>query len=442
MTYIIPCLASFLLTAVLTPQIIRLATTCNCLDIPGGRRLHKEATPRWGGVAFFIGVLPFLCLENGDGSLTAYLAAAALLVAMGMVDDRRSLGWKPKITIMAAAAALVISGGDITVHQIGFYGSLGRVELGAFSIPFTFISIVGITNAINLLDGLNGLAGGVSLLGFLFMGIAALLAGNIPVAVICFTFVGALGAFLLYNFPAARIFMGDSGSLFLGFSLAVTALLLTQGPTSSVDSMFPTLVLLLPIFDTLRVLLVRLLNGKNPFRADNLHLHYLLVNKNISPANVTLLFWALTAIFGGIALSLTAGTSESYLAVVFVVSILLGFWTTCLGRKRPTGEKRCPEAYLPNTIEAYSTGFSSYDTTGMGFTSKRGMSVLKWMVSMGVMLLATQAYAVPYYRFDKKTTNQAEIVSLNKASAVSDLRLQINKGNPFTNPAALEKNYE
>lgn len=330
MKFITPGLISFLLTVIITPLVIRFATACNCLDSPDERRLHNDIIPRWGGVAFFAGVLPFLFIENGNGTFTAFIVASCILVGMGMTDDLKSLGWKSKLAGMAVAATIVIFGGDMAVHSIGVYGSFGRIELGLLSIPFTYIGIIGITNAINLLDGLDGLAGGVSLLAFLFMGLAATLAGDMMVAVICFAYVGALGAFLLYNFPKARIFMGDTGSLFLGFSLAVTALLLTQDPKSSVDSMFPVLVLLIPIFDTLRVLFVRLLNGKSPFLADNLHLHYLIVQQNISPVNVTLLFWTLTAAFGGIGLSLLDRPSMAYLMVALYASSFLGLFAASL----------------------------------------------------------------------------------------------------------------
>ena len=239
---------------------------------------------------------------------------------------------------------------------------------GWFSIPFTYLSIIGITNAINLLDGLNGLAGGVSFLGFLFMGIAALLVGNILIALVCFAFVGALAAFLLYNFPDARVFMGDSGSLFLGFSLSLTAMLLTQDTTGSVDTMFPLLLLLIPIFDTLRVLIMRLVNGKNPFHADNLHLHYLLVNNNIAPANVTLLFWSVTALFGGVALFLMGSTSLPYLNVVLISSILLTLFSISMTQKRQTGETRHHETRRPAGVRGGSPGFTRYDAPSSGST--------------------------------------------------------------------------
>ncbi|RII27786.1 MAG: peptidylprolyl isomerase [Geobacter sp.] len=392
MKFVIPCLASFLVTVIIMPLVIRCATTCRCLDVPGERRLHDKTTPRWGGVSFFIGVLPFYLVENGSNTLTPFIAASFLLVAMGMLDDLSSLGWKMKFSVMAVAATIVIFAGDTIIHHIGFYGSLGRADLGLLSIPFTYVSIIGITNAINLLDGLDGLAGGVSLLGFLFMGLAALLAGNVAIAVICFAHVGALGAFLLYNFPRARVFMGDTGSLYLGFSLSVTAVLLTQNASSTVDSMFPVLVLLIPIFDTLRVLLVRLLNGKNPFQADNLHLHYLMVRNNISSTNVTLLFWAVTAAFGCIAIFLTNRASASYLFVgLYAVSFLCLFASSLT--QRVVALEGGPDLPPPASRVPDPVGFNCYDTTRPDFIHKGGTMPLKLMVVLGVVLLAAQALA-------------------------------------------------
>jgi UDP-GlcNAc:undecaprenyl-phosphate GlcNAc-1-phosphate transferase len=387
MDFILPCIASFILTSGMTPVVIRLATKCNCLDIPGGRRQHLKATPLWGGTAFFVGVLPLLLNENGNGALTHYIAASLILIVMGMIDDRISLGWKQKFAVMAAASTIVIFGSDTVIHHIGIYGTLGRVDLGWFSIPFTYLSIIGITNAINLIDGLDGLAGGVSLLGFLFMGIAALLAGNIPLAVICFAFVGALAAFLLFNFPKARIFMGDSGSLFLGFSLAIIAVKLTQSSTSSVNALFPALVLLIPIFDTLRVLIVRLLNGKNPFRADSLHLHYLLVQKNVTPVNVTLLLWMLTAVFGSIALTLSMKTSESYIAVVLGASSLLSLWATGLTRNAPSLKESGSEPLHQYGIPAEPTCLNGNEITITGFNGKGELLTLTGIVVVGIVLL-------------------------------------------------------
>lgn len=420
MRFILPCVASFILTAFVAPLVIRWAKSCNCLDIPGGRRLHKEATPRWGGVSFFVGVLPLLFTVNGGGVLTSYIVASCLLVGMGVVDDRTSLGCKVKFAGMAAAATIVIFGGDVVVYSLGTYGPLGPADLEWFSIPFTYIGIIGITNAINLLDGLNGLAGGVSLLAFLFMGIAAALAGNIMLALVCFAFVGALAGFLLYNFPNARVFMGDTGSLFLGFSLSITAVLLTQDTTSPVEPMFPFLVLLLPIFDTLRVLMVRLRNGKNPFRGDTLHLHFLIVEKNISPVYVTLLFWSLTALFGIIALALINSTSWSYLVFVLCASLLLCLFSFSLTRRRYLrGDDLIGEG-----TGAYPSGLTRHFTLSPGLTRNEGIMKFRWIVILGVLLLPAETLAgeTAVFRFQHVRAVSACITSLNTSGMTPGCR--------------------
>ncbi len=333
MMYLLPCLVGFLTTMAVMPIVIRVATDCRCLDVPGIRRIHKKITPRWGGVAFFAGVLPVLISAGSDSSMTAYLAASCILILIGIIDDRIGLGWKAKLAGIVAAATIVIFKGNAVVHHLGTYEGIGSVDLGRFSIPFTYLGIIGVTNAINLLDGLNGLAGGVSLLGFLFLGIAAALSGNVPVAVLCFAFVGALGAFLRYNFPDARIFMGDSGSNFLGFSLSLMAVFLTQNASFPVEPMFPVLVLLLPIFDTLRVLVIRILKRKNPFKADTSHLHYLIVRKGVSQSAAVVALWSMTAVFGCMGLYLVAGPSVSYLVWFAYASLFMGLFTASLAWK-------------------------------------------------------------------------------------------------------------
>jgi UDP-GlcNAc:undecaprenyl-phosphate GlcNAc-1-phosphate transferase len=392
MKFIIPCLTSLLITAMVMPFVIRFATARNCLDDPGGRRIHARSTPRWGGAAFFAGVLPFLITETESSIMAALVSSSLLLVGMGMVDDLRTLGWKVKFTGMAVATTIVIFGGGITVTAIPLPPFFGQIELGWFSIPFTYLCIIGITNAINLLDGLDGLAGGVSLLGFLFMGIAALLAGNAALAVICCAFVGALGAFLYFNFPNARVFMGDTGSLFLGFFLAVTALLLTRSSSAAVPVLFPVLLLLLPIFDTLRVMVRRLANGTNPFKADNLHLHYLMVQRHQSHQAVTLRFWCGTAILGCLGLALVGASVLTYLAVILNVSLLLGCYAARLDNKQMQKSTACAGALLSDALD----GSRNYEKliTGDGFSRARAVLVRKtWFVVMGMLLLPAQSLA-------------------------------------------------
>lgn len=342
----VPFLVSFVLTAVLTPLVIRMALHYNCVDVPGDRHRHERNTPRWGGLAFYTGVLPVLVAVNAGHLLTAYLIAASLLVLLGLLDDLSGFGCRIKFAVMIFATAAVVFGGDLVIHRLGDFGPLGRVELGSLSVPFTFLGILGITNAINLLDGMNGLAAGVSLVAFLFLGVAAMVTGNLMLAAVCFAFAGALAAFLFYNFPRASVFMGDAGSLFLGFTLAVVSIMLTQSPGSAIEPMYPLMLLLVPVFDTIRVIFLRLSRGVSPFVGDNLHLHFQLRDRQVPPVQVTLFFWALTALSGFFGLSLLGRGALPYCGIAMSmvlylqllirpdsVAVLLGG----LRRRRPAG---------------------------------------------------------------------------------------------------------
>ncbi len=334
MNFFFISLLSFTVTLFVVPLLIPIARKLGCIDMPGLRRFHKYPTPRWGGVSFFLGVAATLFFWKIDRGTSAYLTAASLLIAIGMRDDIRSLGWMAKFMGMLAAATILIFGGNVVVGHIGIYGDLGKINLGMFSVAFTYVAIVGVTNAINLIDGLNGLAGGISLIAFLSMGVVAAVAGNAHVAIICFAFVGALAGFLRYNFPKAKIFMGDSGSLFLGFSLAVVSILLTQNDTYRVPCMLPVLVLLIPIFDTIRVMFFRIFRGRNPFKADKTHIHHLIVRQRYSCITSVIFLWLFTAFCGVIALSLVKYTSAHYAIATLFLSLMLGFFTTSLVARR------------------------------------------------------------------------------------------------------------
>lgn len=333
---------SFLLTLFVAPFVIKTAHKYKCLDAPGKRRFHLHPTPRWGGLAFFIGFIPVAFIINLNKEMVSYLTASFIMVAMGAVDDWKHLGWKIKFAVIILATSIVMFIGGIKLSSIGYYGSFGDVTLGLFAVPFTYFCIIGVTNAINLIDGLNGLAGGVSLLGFLFMGTAAYVSGNYELALVAAAFVGALLGFLIYNFPKAKIFMGDSGSLFLGFSLAVYAILLTQNKEYHVNPMLPVIVLIIPIFDTIRVMLVRIFNLKNPFKADKTHFHHLLVRKGFSSKIAVIAIWVLTSIFGAISFMIFYRTSTPYLFIFLLSSLILTLFIDSISKPR-TRRKNNPE---------------------------------------------------------------------------------------------------
>lgn len=340
-SFIVP----LLLTLAITPWVIQFARNIGCIDHPGVRRFHDNPTPRLGGLAFFLGTLPFFFFLEIE-SKNAFFVGGLFLLVLGAIDDWRGLGWKWKFAGIILASSVAIFGGDIVIRQIGEVGTIGKIELGYAAVPFTFFAIVGLTNALNLIDGLNGLATGISILGFFFMGFAAFLSGNMPFTLLAAGFLGTLAGFFFYNFPRARIFMGDTGSLFLGYSLAVSAIILTQNPTFQIAPLFPVLVLIIPIFDALRVMAVRAFYFKNPFQADKTHLHHLLVRKALPPTSAVIFIWTMTLIFGFTSLILLGQNAMAFVMVILLVCILLSFYINIL-TLRPRRRRKSREVPFP-----------------------------------------------------------------------------------------------
>lgn len=345
-----------------TPVIMKLARLIGCIDHPGKRSMHRTPTPLCGGFAFAIGIVPVFFFLEIDKQVLSFIVAASILVVLGFIDDYRNLGWKVKLLGTLVAISIIVFMGDVTISDLGLYGMNRRITLGILSIPFTYLCIVGVTNATNLIDGLNGLAGGIAMIAFFFLGLGGFMAGEATLAFICFAFTGALLGFLIYNFPKARIFMGDSGSLPLGFSLAVLAILLTQGNNhfnslkpifteadlflSSLSEdlilqpMYPVLVLILPIFDTLRVMSIRMFQRKNPFHADKIHLHHMFIRKGFSPVVTVMIFWVLSCLYGIIAVVLVRRSSTPYLVVVLVVCLFMSLFAESMSRRKRVKPKR------------------------------------------------------------------------------------------------------
>jgi UDP-GlcNAc:undecaprenyl-phosphate GlcNAc-1-phosphate transferase len=334
----------FFISLGVTPLVIRFAVAIGCIDHPERRRVHAEATPRLGGMAFFAGITPvFMALGMYD-KYNVFVFASLFLMFLGAVDDWKSLGWKVKLLGIILASAIVIVFGNITIESIGTFPLIGKVSMGFLAVPFTFLALVGMTNALNLIDGLNGLATGVSIFGFLFMGLAAMKVGNLFIAMLALGFVGALLGFLMYNFPKAQVFMGDSGSLFLGFSLGVTAIMLTQDEAYPVEPLYPVVVLLIPLFDTLRVMTVRAMQWRNPFRADKTHLHHLLTRSIFSQSQTVVFIWVLSLIFGLSAFFLVQENALPFFIVLSLSFVLLSLYTELLGRLRRRKKRHQPIA--------------------------------------------------------------------------------------------------
>lgn len=304
-------LGSFLITYLLTPLVMRLANRFGILDGGGYRRIHKDsAIPLMGGLAIaipFIGACLcgifkltglFRIVEGQHLGFIALALGCGIIVIMGIIDDKVGLRAPEKFALQILAA-LMICGAGLLRHSYIIRGIdfpfLGRIELGPFiGTMLTIIWIVGLTNAYNLIDGLDGLATGLALIAAIGLAIVSFMNGSMFPALLCTSLSGSLMAFLCFNFHPAKIFLGDTGSLFLGFTLASVTLMGSLKSTGAVIFITPILVLGLPIVDTLSSIVRRMLRGRPLFQGDQGHLHHRLLNKGYSHRATTLIFYAVS----------------------------------------------------------------------------------------------------------------------------------------------------
>jgi UDP-GlcNAc:undecaprenyl-phosphate GlcNAc-1-phosphate transferase len=299
MSYLLGFLLAAALSTALIPLLVQLAGPLGLMDQPGGRKVHERPVARVGGIAIAIGVLaPALLWVPPSRQVLAYLVGAGILLGLGVVDDRVNLGYREKFAGQIAAALVVILWGGVIVSEPPFCGQwLGPVcAEGHWSVliavPVTLLTIVGVTNAINLSDGLDGLAGGTTLLTIGMVAMLALEGGDAPVALLGIVLTGALLGFLRYNTYPARVFMGDAGSQLLGYSAAVLAILVTQKSQHALSPALPLLLLAMPIADTLAVMAQRIAEGRSPFSPDRNHLHHRLLALGLTHHEAVFLIYA------------------------------------------------------------------------------------------------------------------------------------------------------
>jgi UDP-GlcNAc:undecaprenyl-phosphate GlcNAc-1-phosphate transferase len=294
MLYVVPFLLAMVVTMMCLPVLGRVAAKWRIVDQPSERKVHTIPIPRVGGVAMAIGVLAaaiiVLPLEKPD---RYFLAAAGVLALFGGLDDRFNLDYRIKIIGQLIAAAIVVAGGDIQIHALTLDD---RVMLPAWvSVPLTLFFLIGITNAINLADGLDGLAGGTTFLSLCALALLAFSGGQFAAAALALTFAGAILGFLRYNTFPASVFMGDAGSQLLGFAVGVLSLRATQSGSSAVSTATPILLLALPILDTLSVMVQRMSEGHSLFSADKNHIHHKLLKFGFDHHEAVMVIYAVQA---------------------------------------------------------------------------------------------------------------------------------------------------
>lgn len=294
MLFVMPFIVAMVVTMAWMPVFAKLAARWRIVDLPGARKVHAVPIPRIGGLAMAIGVLIAALLAIPlDDAERYFLAAAGVLTVFGYLDDRFDLDPRIKFLGQFIAAGMVILGGDIQIHSITLDD---RVFLPAWiSIPLTFLFLVGITNAINLADGLDGLAGGTTFLCLCALAMLAYHGGQVSCAALALAFAGAILGFLRFNTFPASIFMGDAGSQLLGFAVGVLCLRATQNGTSMISAAIPVLLLALPILDTLNVMTQRISEGRSPFSADKNHIHHKLLSFGFDHHEAVMVIYAIQA---------------------------------------------------------------------------------------------------------------------------------------------------
>ncbi len=324
-------ITSMIATLLLVPPVKKLAHAAGVIDEPCERKVHTKTVPRLGGLAMFFGcMVTFLIFLTGFEQYRGIFLGMVIIVIVGIIDD--SLGLEPKLKflgqVVAALAAMVMS--DVNIDFLG--GVLGsHYSLGFLSWPLTILWIVGITNAINLSDGLDGLAGGISLIAFTSFGILAYQRGDMQIFTLCLVFVGSILGFLRYNTHPAEIFMGDSGSLFLGYCLATLSIAGNFKSVTAVTLITPVLVLLVPIADTLWAIIRRIREGRSPFSADKLHFHHKLLNTGMDHSKTVSVIYGISVALSIGAVALANSSSFKFMLVPLIIAGVLLFTFQTLG---------------------------------------------------------------------------------------------------------------
>lgn len=330
-------IALFGMTAVLSITFILLfrplALRIGLVDQPGGRKDHKQPTPLVGGVAVFCAFsLAVLTLELPLGQWRSFFLAALLVFIVGILDDIRETPPSTRFIAQIAASLIIVLGGGVELHNLGALVGSEDLVLGLLAVPFTLFSAVGVINATNMLDGLDGLAGGLLLVFFGVLLYLAWAAGLNREVSILLLLCGALVGFLVFNFRfvdsrPATIFMGDSGSLFLGLAVTWFLIRFTQEPIALLNPITAVWLFALPIIDTVAIMVRRVRRGRSPFSPDRKHLHHILLAAGFSVRSSVLIMLGIGMLLGGVGLAGEwSGIAESTMFYGFLLLFVAYYW--------------------------------------------------------------------------------------------------------------------
>ena len=334
---VLALVVALIVSFLMTPVVKSFAYKVGAIDVPrDARRMHKVPIPRLGGLAIFIGFMisVFLFVNiRGDRAMQSILMGAVVIVVLGVLDDIMALPALLKFVVQIAAACIPALNG-VVIQAISnpnvFSDNLYWV-LDGLSVPITVLWIVGVTNAVNLIDGLDGLANGVSAISATTVLVIALMASELPVAMMMAALVGACVGFMPYNTNPAKMFMGDTGAMFLGYILATMSIQGLFKFYAVISFVVPFLILGLPIFDTAFAFTRRIAHGQSPMHADRSHIHHRLIDMGLNQKQAVATLYVISAILGLSAVVLTTGGEQkamllfATLCIVAVVSARVVF---------------------------------------------------------------------------------------------------------------------
>lgn len=349
---ILACLITACTAAVAIVVLRRFAKPLGLVDHPSERKHHTGSVPLVGGLAIFIGVLAGALYYSGFSTfITVLLGTSGVLVVLGALDDRFDLSVRLRLLVQTIVILAMIAGTGVYVHTLGHIGGY-NLELGWLGIPLTVVAVIGLLNAFNMMDGIDGLAGSLTLVSIaaiaLFAGTSSLRGSLVLVALLASAALPYLAANL--GFMGRKIFLGDAGSVLVGYLLAWTLIRLSQEPGTHLSSVDVLWCVALPVLDTIAVMYRRLRQGKSPFKPDRGHIHHLLLDAGLSPRRALMALVALActlAFAGSVSRSMGFGSGSNLVAFC----ILAGVYIVAVTRIRLRQEARIADT-VPSTFPA------------------------------------------------------------------------------------------
>lgn len=335
-------LITFISSLILVPLIKDIAIHINAMDIPDKRKVHKKPMPRLGGLAIFLSFLVgYMFFAPLTTQMISILIGSFLIILLGIIDDIKPLKATTKLWGQILVAIILVFYGKVYINELSFLGM--NLDLGLWAYPLSLFITVACINSINLIDGLDGLAAGTSSIYFTTIIIISILLNRTDNLgfILCLIMLGSTLGFLKYNFNPAKIFMGDTGSMFLGFMVAVISLLGFKTATLT-SFLIPILILFIPILDTLLAILRRLIKGESIGKPDKEHVHFQLLNKTSSVRKTVLIIYFINALFSAVSILYAIGKTNlafGLYSLLMFISLIFIFKTDILYKHDKTSKK-------------------------------------------------------------------------------------------------------